>query len=294
MNQNKQPPKLVGIVGLGLIGGSLALDLQDRGWKVHGLVHQPKTAQRALERGVSKVISTNPNILSKCDLIILAIPLEEILNPDPELIKALPKNAVITDVGSVKQPVMEVWRELHPKFVGSHPMAGNSSSGVEASIKGLFKNRQWVSTPEEKTDKKALQLIREMAISLGSHWLTTDSKTHDQTVALISHLPVFVSAALLKTLNIEEDEIIQDLAKQIASSGFEDTSRVGGGNPILGASLASNNTENILLALAHYRSNLEEFEKTIRERNWSKLKVELEKTKELKEDIAGLNNKLVS
>ena len=102
-------PGRVGIVGLGLIGGSLGLDLQARGWSVQGLVHRQATADRATARGLVGSVSTDPSCLSGCDLVILALPIPALLKPNAELLEALPAEAVVTDVGSVKQPVLEVW-----------------------------------------------------------------------------------------------------------------------------------------------------------------------------------------
>ena len=122
----------VGVVGLGLIGGSLGLDLQARGCWVQGLVHRPSTAERAVERGLANAVSTDPACLAHCDLVILALPIPLLLKPDPVLVEALPDTAVITDVASVKAPVLAAWRDCHPRFVASHPMAGTEYAGVEA------------------------------------------------------------------------------------------------------------------------------------------------------------------
>lgn len=253
----------IGIVGLGLIGGSIGLTLQNKGYEVSGLVNKSKTAERAKERGLAQVISTNSDILSNCSMVILAIPLEQLINPTSELVDALPKNAVITDVGSVKKPVLEIWQKLHPRFVGSHPMAGTIQTGVEAGQTHLFKNRPWIATPEETTDVEALDAVHQLAITLEGQWITTDPQTHDQAVALISHLPVFISTALLQTVTKEPNKSLLRLAQTIASSGFRDTTRVGGGNPELGVAMASNNTSALLNAITSYRSSLDKDRKSV-------------------------------
>ncbi len=278
MKHKKETPGLVGVVGLGLIGGSLGLDLQKQGWQVHGVVNRPITANKAKARGLAQVISTEPTILANCELVILALPLEQLLNPAQNLIKALPENAVITDVGSVKAPVLKRWAALHPRFVGSHPMAGTEKAGVEAGIQGLFRNRPWIATPNKYTDQDAIQKIRDVALSLGSEWLTTDAEIHDQAVALISHLPVVVSAALLSAVASETNPAIKKFAEKIASTGFADTTRVGGGNPALGTSMAASNTSALLKGLTTYRKHLEQLESLIISRNWVGLQTELEKT----------------
>ena len=179
-----------GVVGLGLIGGSLGLDLQSRGWRVQGLVHRQATAERALARGLVSAVSTDPACLRGCDLVILALPIPLLLNPAPELLEALPRDAVITDVGSVKRPVLEAWKGRHPRFVASHPMAGTAAAGVEAGLADLFQGRPWIATPDTETDPEALAVVEAVARDLGSHWLTAGAAQHDQAVALISHLPV--------------------------------------------------------------------------------------------------------
>ena len=284
MNQHSKLPNCIGIVGLGLIGGSLGLDLQSLGLKVHGLVHRPETAQRAKERGLAQVISTEPNVLSKCDLIFIALPIDKLITPSCDLISALPPEAVITDVGSVKGPVLKIWKKLHKRFIASHPMAGTSFSGVDSGQVGLFKNRPWVVTTDSDTDIEALNIVKEIATNLGSKVIVTDPVKHDETVSLISHLPVLISAALLRTLGDQRDPNIIKLSKNLASSGFEDTTRVGGGNPDLGTAMASNNRSAILRALSTYRWNLEQIEGAIIAGNWKQLNEELKQTKSIRKD----------
>ncbi len=272
----------VGIVGMGLIGGSIALDLTKQGTVVQALVHREVTAERARSRGLAQFVSTDPRCLQDCDLVILALPLESLLAPDQNLLMALPELAVVTDVGSVKAEVLQVWQDLHPRFVGSHPMAGTAEAGVDAGVTGLFCGRPWVSTPVAETDRSALEVIRQLALRLGSHWLIADAARHDQAVALISHLPVIVSAALLRAVGEERDPAVLDLAKRLASSGFADTSRVGAGNPALGTAMASRNTQAVLRALASYRWSLEQLEESILQGHWDQLEQELERTHRLR------------
>ncbi len=271
-----------GVVGLGLIGGSLGLDLQALGWEVQGLVHRQETADRALARGLVQHVSTDPACLASCDLVILALPIARLLDPDPALIAALPPTAVVTDVGSVKAPVLEAWRHLHPRFVASHPMAGTAEAGVDAGISGLFRGRPWIATPDAQTDASALRVVQEVAVALGSLWTVASAAQHDQAVALISHVPVFVSAALLRAAGDERDPEIRQLAMTLASSGFADTSRVGGGNPDLGVAMASGNRDAVLKGLAAYRWSLEQLEDAVMKENWDQLGQELARTQSLR------------
>ncbi len=279
-------PGPVGIVGLGLIGGSLGLDLQRCGLEVRGLVHRQATAERALARGLAQRVSIDPRLLADCGLVVLALPLDRLLDPDPELVAALPAQAVVTDVGSVKRPVLQRWQALHPRFVPSHPMAGTAQAGVEAGVEDLFRGRPWVVTPTAATDPGALRGVEALAKAVGAHWLCCDAAEHDQAVALISHLPVLVSAALIANADRQAaaDPLgtLPALVRQLASSGFADTSRLGGGNPELGTLMARCNQVALRQALAGYRRCLDAMETQLEQGDWSGLQALLATTRELR------------
>jgi arogenate dehydrogenase (NADP+) len=276
----------VGLVGLGLIGGSLGLDLQAAGLEVRALVHRPSTAERARERQLAQRIDTDPAVLQGCGLIVLALPLDRLLEPAAELLAALPPDAVITDVGSVKQPVLERWQPLHPRFVASHPMAGTAEAGVEAGLAGLFAGRPWVATPSSSTDPAALALVQELAAVVQAQWLCCEAAAHDRAVALISHMPVLVSAALLEAAEQGGHAAGADtLVRQLASSGFADTSRIGGGNPELGALMARCNRSALLQAIEHYRQQLAELETLVELQSWPALQQRLEHCQALRPEF---------
>ena len=153
----------MGVVGLGLIGGSIGLDLMALGVDVRGLVHRQATAERARQRGLARQVSTDPGVLTGCALVLLALPLDQLLDPSPDLLAALPKEAVIADLASVKAPVLAAWEPLVPRFVATHPMAGTAAAGVEAGLPNLFCGPPWVATPTRHTDPEALAQIRALA-----------------------------------------------------------------------------------------------------------------------------------
>tara|TARA_B100001029_G_scaffold138701_1_gene117911 strand:- start:217 stop:1092 length:876 start_codon:yes stop_codon:yes gene_type:complete len=285
MELKSKPSKNIGIVGLGLIGGSLALDLQKLGYTVYGITHREKTAEKARERKLAQIISTDPCVLKNCSIIYIALPLEQLLNPSSVLVNSIPKNAVVTDVGSVKVPILNTWKSLHPRFIASHPMTGTEESGVNAGQNNLFKNKPWVVTPDSETDQNALEIIHQIALSLGSKWISVEAEIHDEAVGLISHLPVLISAALLNTLFTNTNPSLYSLAKNIASNGFADTSRVGGGNPELGVSMAKFNKENLMRNLLCYRHSLDLFEKYLLEENWNELEKLLVNTQDVRKDF---------
>ena len=262
----------IGIVGLGLIGGSLGLDLQKLGYTVYGITHREETATQARKRKLANFISIDPSVLEKCSVIFIALPLEQLKNPSSTLISAIPRNAVVTDVGSVKVPILNTWNKLHPRFIASHPMTGTEESGVNAGKHNLFQHKPWVVTPDKATDQQALEVIHQIALSLGCKWISAEAQTHDEAVGLISHLPVLISAALINTLSDDMNPSIYSLAKSISSNGFADTSRIGGGNPELGVSMAKFNKENLMKSLLSYRNSLDLFEKYLIEENWNEFK----------------------
>ena len=280
METQSKTSENIGIVGLGLIGGSLGLDLQKLGYTVYGITHREKTATQARERKLAHFVGTDPSLLKDCSIIYIALPLEQLINPSSILINAIPRNAVVTDVGSVKVPILNTWKKLHPRFVASHPMTGTEESGVNAGQHNLFKNKPWVVTPDKATDQKALEVIHQISLSLGCKWISTEAQIHDEAVGLISHLPVLISSALLNTLSADIHPSLYSLAKSIASSGFADTSRVGGGNPELGVSMAKFNKKNVIKSLQCYRQSLDLFEKHLLEENWNELEKVLVRTQE--------------
>ncbi|WP_396103107.1 prephenate/arogenate dehydrogenase [Cyanobium sp. Morenito 9A2] len=273
----------VGIVGLGLIGGSLALDLRAHGARVHALVHRQTTAQRAIERGLADRIATDSQVLVDCDLVVLALPLDRLLNPAPALLEALPAGAVLTDVGSVKAPVLDRWQPLWPRFVAGHPMAGTALAGVEAGQRELFKGRPWVATPAAETDPEALEQVKALAEVVGARWITCAAAAHDRAVALISHLPVLVSAALLLAADhAAPDPELAGLVRALASSGFADTTRVGGGNPELGTLMATHNQAALGEALLAYGQQLGALQALVQQGRFDQLEASLRLAQELR------------
>jgi arogenate dehydrogenase (NADP+) len=220
-------------------------------------------------------------------------------------------------------------------------MAGTAQAGVEAGAAGLFRGRPWVATPAEGTDPQALSAVQELAGAVGAHWLTCAAADHDRAVALISHLPVLVSAALLQAADrgggdvvrsaaVSSDAIssgapgpepgaggadrfaagsaasaadgaaaprsaeaapdsagsdLPQLVRSLASSGFADTTRVGGGNPELGTLMARCNRESLLAALAQYRRALVDLEHLVADESWPELQASLGEAQRLRPEF---------
>ena len=268
----------IGIVGLGLIGGSISLKLKKLNHKVYGCVNKISNEKIAKDRNLADVISCDYRILNNCELIILALPIKDLMNPSRELINSIPTNAVVTDVGSIKDPIIKKWEKIHPGFIGSHPMAGNEKKGVQSGEESLFENKVWIITPTPTTQKKSIEKLKKLILSMNCKIHETLPEEHDKAVSLISHLPIFLSSALIATANTKENQSLLDLSKKISSTGFSDTSRVGGGNPDLGVDLAKNNQMNILSALNIFKDNINEIEDLIIKKDWNSLKIKLEES----------------
>ena len=270
----------IGIVGLGLIGGSLGLKLQNLNHKVFGVTNSNSNMQIASKRKLANCISCDLKILKECHLVILALPIKDLVNPPLELIEAIPDTAIVTDVGSIKTPIVNIWEKIHPLFLGSHPMAGTEKNGVRAGYLSLLDDAKWVLTPTKNTSNKSVELLSKLIISMKCKLCKTTPNNHDQAVSLISHLPIFLAASLINSASSGKNSSLVNLTYELASTGFADTSRVGGGNPYLGLDLAINNQQNILEAIKMFKSHINEFEKLIIEQKWELLLEKLQHTKD--------------
>ena len=270
----------IGIVGLGLIGGSLALDLRASGHQVLGVSRREQTCQQAIARGIVDDASVNLSLLAAADLVFICTPLGLIIPTVEELIPHLSRDAIITDVGSVKTPIVKSLAPLWPNFVGGHPMAGTAESGLDAALSNLFAGRPYVLTPVETTPPDAIKKVEEIVRSLSAKFYLSRPEDHDKAVALISHLPVMISAGLIATCMGETDANVLELAQNLASSGFRDTSRVGGGNPELGVMMAKYNRDELLRSIHQYRQILDNLINCIEGEDWRRLEGELKQTQQ--------------
>ncbi|MBE9220517.1 prephenate/arogenate dehydrogenase [Dolichospermum flos-aquae] len=261
----------IGILGLGLIGGCLGFDLRSQGHHVLGVSRRESTCVRAVEIGSVDQASLDLSLLASAEVVFICTPIGLIVPQIKELIGYLPKTTIITDVGSVKTPIVKAISPLWENFIGGHPMAGKTDAGIESAQRNLFVNRPYVLTPIETTASHIVTIIEEIVRSLGSVIYHCQPEQHDQAVSWISHLPVIVSASLIAACLSETDLEIAELAQNFASSGFRDTSRVGGGNPELGVMMAQYNRQALLNSLYQYRENLDEFIHIIEGENWELL-----------------------
>lgn len=270
----------VGVVGLGLIGGSLGLALRPLGHEILGVARRPETADRAIELGIADRAGCELSLLADADLVILCTPIGAIEPTVRQLIPHFSPSTVLTDVGSVKQAIVQAIEPLWPNFVGAHPMAGTADSGIEAALPDLFVGRPFAITPTDRTPAEAIARVTAIAQDLRSILYRCTPEQHDRAVAWISHLPVAISASLIAACGAEPDPETLALAQSLASSGFRDTSRVGGGNPELGVMMAQFNRPELLRSLQRYRDQLDQIIGAIDQQDWAALQTCYEQTQQ--------------
>lgn len=217
----------IGIIGLGLIGGSIFKDLSKLGYEVIG-ISQSQNGEN---------IYKDYNELKNCEIVFVCSAMNKTLQILDKLETILNPNTIVTDVCSLKTFVCNKKRPY--KFIPSHPMAGTEKKGFENSFEGLFKNAKWVITPVFGNDEKLEKIIEQ----LGAKIVKTTPQKHDEAVALISHMPMLVAQAIFKTA--QENE----LALEIASSGFRDMTRLAMSNTEMANDMINMNAHNIQMSL---------------------------------------------
>ena len=256
--------KRIAIVGLGLIGGSLAMALKINGYQVVGISKKEETLLYAknanvIEEGFTEI---NSNVLNNVDIIFLATPLSLIFEYIEKLRKIVKKEIILTDVGSTKVEICNFAKEKLPEnitFIGGHPMAGTEKAGFLSAQLGLFKNCPWILTPHDESSKikNALNILENLIIQIGAVPIITNAEEHDMLVALVSHLPLLASLGLCQMVQKTKSDSLKKLATMIASSGFRDTTRIAGANPNLSSDLISSNHKKLSQILPSYISELQ-------------------------------------
>jgi arogenate dehydrogenase (NADP+) len=275
----------IGIVGLGLIGASLAGDLRNIGYQIYGVSRQQSTCDFALANGLVDRASTDISTLATCEIIIICTPIDKIVPTVALLAPYLSRETVVTDAGSVKELIVAPATQIWPNFVGGHPMAGKAESGIAAAELGMFRDKPYVVTPIAETNPIAVDAIKSLVKSLDCRLFEASPADHDRAVAWISHLPVMISSSLIHACLENCPPDLLKLAKGLASSGFQDTSRVGGGNPELGCMMAEYNRRALLAALRAYQQDLNETIKSIESNNWPELLTKIERTQVARPDF---------
>ena len=225
----------IAIIGLGLIGGSLALALRKAGAKgteIVGFSRSRETVARAKEFGViDEAAGDMASAVVGADMVIIATPVMTIKEVLASIAEHLPSGCVVTDTGSTKAKIMQWAEEYLPpevSFIGGHPMAGKETSGVDEADADLFRGCVYCLTPAPCATPQAVQLLRRMVKSIGARPLFIDAEVHDNLVAGVSHLPMLLSAAFVTATT--ESQSWPEMSK-LAAGGYRDFSRLASGSP---------------------------------------------------------------
>jgi prephenate dehydrogenase len=247
----------VTIVGLGLMGGSLAGALRGQCRVVVGVARQRETAEQAVSRGlVDRGTIHLVQGLAQADIAVLATPVRTTLRLLDEIGPLLPDGTLLLDLGSTKAQVVHRMESLprHVQPLGGHPMCGREVSGLAAADPSLYHNRLFVLTPLARTSPEALELGRTIATAVGARPLLLEAQEHDRLVATISHLPYLLASALVATAEVEAAE--EPRLWQVAASGFRDTSRLAASDVTMMLDILLTNREAVLAALQDYAGQL--------------------------------------
>lgn len=272
------------IVGVGLIGGSIAAAVKQRGCvhKVIGVGRQPARLEGARQRGwLDAVTDDLAGAAREADLLVFCTPVSQIVEGVRTAAAACRPGTLLTDVGSVKGTIC---RELEQQplpdgieFVGSHPLAGSEKQGFEFADSELFRGRVCVVTPTARTSPAASARAARFWRALESRVVEMSPQAHDHALAETSHFPHLAAAVLATTLCPEH--------RQFAASGFRDTTRIASGDPDLWANILLQNTPEVLASLDKYASNLQNFRQALADGDATRLRRLLEIGKQCRDGL---------
>lgn len=259
---------VITIVGTGLIGGSISLALQEKGFasKVIGVESNTDHAAKAIELGLVHECLPLTDAIRASSLIIIATPINAAEQLLPVILDKV-SNQVVFDVGSTKAKIVEGVKN-HPKrgrFVATHPMWGTENSGPSAAIKGAFSKKATVICDKSHSDSDALEMVEKLYALLEMHILYMESTAHDMHVAYISHISHITSFALANTVLEKERE--EDAIFELASGGFESTVRLAKSNAAMWVPIFMQNRDNILDVLNEHISQLRKFKSCLEKEN---------------------------
>lgn len=270
-----------GIIGLGLIGGSLGLGLREIGMfkKIIGLDSDLLHLQQALSLGLIDEEASLEEIKA-CDVIFLATPVEAILQILPQLI-GIANHTTIIDLGSTKSLISQsVPKEIRKNFVAAHPMSGTENFGPKAAFKDLLPHHIVVLTDLEQSGEYQVALAKEIFLALKMTIIKMDSLSHDNHAAFISHLPHIISYALANTVLSQQNP--QDILA-LAGGGFKGMVRIAKSSPKMWRDIAKQNRKELLKSLKVFEEEMQKAQKLIEEESWEELETWMAKANSLYE-----------
>ena len=279
----------VGIIGLGLIGGSIALKLKDLfdNLTIYGYDIDHDSISYSIK---NKIIDAkyDEDLLNELDYIFLAIPVESIKNQLQNYLDKISEKTLIIDLGSTKFQICNSVKdhENRKNYLAAHPIAGTEFSGPGSAKKDLFKNKVMILCDTDKTDSNLLSNAKKIIQSIGMIIKIMDSKEHDRHIAYVSHLSHISSFMLGKTVMDKEDG--EHAIYNMAGSGFESTVRLAKSSPEMWSSIFVENKKNIIESLDEYISNINNFKKLIEKSDQETLNYEMRRINGIKEILKGI------
>lgn len=279
---------LVTVIGLGLIGGSLALELKKRlNYTVQGVDVNPDNAQKALELGIVDAI-VNLEEIGASDMVVLSVPVNFLPDLAINVLNFIKNDAIVFDMGSTKENLCKTVEnhEKRSNFVAAHPIAGTEFSGPEAAIYNLFDEKVNIICDREKSSKNAVDKVLQIFEALKMRTIFMKSEEHDKHIAYVSHLSHISSFMLGKTV-LEKEKNEKNIF-DMAGSGFESTVRLAKSSPNMWSPIFIENKENVLNSLDEYIENLVQFRELINTENSDSLKQTMRDTNYIKEVLKGI------
>lgn len=263
----------VTIIGVGLIGGSLALAMKEKGFakKVIGVGRPQGSINKALELGLIDEALPLEEAVKQSDFIYVSIPVDVTVPVMKQVMDLVNEKQIVSDGGSTKFALCDALKD-HPmrkRFVASHPMWGTEYSGPEAAVKDAFAGRACVICEKDKSDEDAVEKVEHIYKSLGMHIVYMDAYNHDVHAAYVSHISHITSFALANTVLEKEKE--ENAIFELAGGGFESTVRLAKSNPAMWAPIFMQNRENVLDVLNEHISQLRKFKASLEKENWEYL-----------------------
>jgi prephenate dehydrogenase len=256
----------IALVGLGLMGGSLALALKGRCAALYGIDSDQATVELALAKKVVDQADRDPaTLLPQADLVILATPVPVILEFLQKIPSLLQKPCIVLDLGSTKRDILEAMAALPDDFdpVGGHPICGKENLGLENADASLFQGAPFVVTALERTTKRARSAVAQIVSIVGARLIEMTAEEHDRILASTSHLPFLLSSALALSTPREFLPLV--------GTGFKSTSRLAGTPSHMTMGILQSNRENILNAILAFRNALDQIESALQAENYLQL-----------------------
>lgn len=266
------------VVGLGLIGGSVAIALRDLGWSVSGSDTDERIVSNAIARRV-----VNGTDASDASLVVVAVPAQSVVSVTKSLLEQLPFLEVITDVAGVKGSIVNAIDD--PRFVGGHPMAGSELRGLDGIRADLFQGATWVLTPGPSTASETYAQLQSILNDLGAIPLALPADTHDRLVAMASHVPHLVAGALMNeaTGMAREDGALL----RLAAGGFRDMTRISAGDPGIWPGVLFNNAQEVRNGLSRVIQRLVRLEQIVAQADGEALANELNAAALARQSLPG-------